>query len=206
LLRCAPYRPRFIDDRGVHCAVGHLIAASGATELARAINTDYEYAYVREMTSPTLLAWASARGFSIEELASIQPAYAGPPDPPSMHRELEREKDRIILACAGEAPPLSRIELRVTGSKHGVVTFKSKRDDAFSRCFAAKASELERGGGAYSPSPTPFEATIVVDLPSPQQLLDKWIAERTGYAPDCTPRPGTVPEQATIEIETAERG
>src|SRR5688500_1415253 len=27
-------RPRFIDDRGVHCAVGFLIAESGAPELA----------------------------------------------------------------------------------------------------------------------------------------------------------------------------
>ena len=30
-------RPRFIDDRGVHCAVADLVAASGAAELARTI-------------------------------------------------------------------------------------------------------------------------------------------------------------------------
>jgi hypothetical protein len=32
----------------VHCAVGYLIADSGASELARAIDVEYEYAYVHE--------------------------------------------------------------------------------------------------------------------------------------------------------------
>src|SRR5688500_767163 len=71
-------RPRFIDDRGVHCAVGYLIARSGHAELARSIDAEHEYAHVAEIDSPALHAWASAHGFTLAELAMIQPGY-GPP-------------------------------------------------------------------------------------------------------------------------------
>src|SRR5689334_2209251 len=71
-------RPRFIDDRGVHCAVGELIWTSGDPALALAIDRDYEYAYVRDMHSAALVDWADAHGFTIDELATIQPGYTEP--------------------------------------------------------------------------------------------------------------------------------
>lgn len=71
-------RPRFIDDRGVHCAVGELIRVSGHPALARAIDRRWSYAYVPDMRAPALNDWARSHGFSVTELATIQPSY-GPP-------------------------------------------------------------------------------------------------------------------------------
>jgi hypothetical protein len=193
-------RPRFIDDRGVHCAVGQLIAESGHAQLAREIARNYEYAYVRDIASPALLAWADEQGFTVDELARIQPSYHGPPTPDGMQRKIDREMDPIILACTGVEPPPRRLELQLVGSRDGAVDVKTTSEDAFAQCFAKAASELERGGHAYAPSPTEFRRDITIELRSPQQLLDKAITERIGYGPDCTPRPGAVPKQATIDI------
>ncbi|HEY5925190.1 MAG TPA: hypothetical protein VIV11_26085 [Kofleriaceae bacterium] len=201
-----PLRPRFIDDRGVHCAVGHLVAASGAPELARAINAEYEYAFVRDMRSPALVAWAHDHGFTVDELAIIQPSYSAPPTGEGMKIQIEHAKDDWILACTGEDPPPARIQLRLTGDSDGNVVAKAKTDGGFERCFADHVSGLERGRGAYSPSPTRFTRGLTIELPSPQRLLERWIAERTGYGPDCTPRPGAVPKRATIDVVTASDG
>ena len=73
-------RPRFIDDRGVHCAVGELIRRSGEPQLAQSIDDRWEYAFVEEIHSPRLAAWSEAHGFDARELAMIQPMYA-PTDP-----------------------------------------------------------------------------------------------------------------------------
>lgn len=77
-------RPRFIDDRGVHCAVGHLLAASGDGSLARSIQERFEYAYVANIDEPALGAWAKEHGFSVTELAMIKPGYG----PLPFHRTL----------------------------------------------------------------------------------------------------------------------
>lgn len=76
----ASRRPRFIDDRGVHCAVGELIRRSGDPELARAIDERWEFAFVQEIDSPELARWAESHGFDLHELAMIQPMYM-PTDP-----------------------------------------------------------------------------------------------------------------------------
>lgn len=199
-------RPRFIDDRGVHCAVGHLIAASGAPDLARAIDAAYEYAYVRDIDSPALLAWADAHGFTVDELARIQPSYSGPPTPDSIRREIERQKGDYLLACVGADPPPKTVALEVVGDRDGVVQVTTKSEDGVARCFAQYASKIERGGGAYSPSPTAFSTTMTFTLPAPQELLERWLAERTGYGEDCTPRPGAVPTSATVDLQTTDDG
>ena len=75
-------QPRFIDDRGVHCAVAELIRESGEPELARAIDDRWEFAYVQDIDSPELATWAESHGFDAVELATIQPMYT-PTDPVS---------------------------------------------------------------------------------------------------------------------------
>jgi hypothetical protein len=199
----AGLRPRFIDDRGVHCAVGYLIATSGHPELARAINRDFEYAYVRDIDSPALLAWAGEHGFTVEELARIQPSYRGPPTADGLRRELERAKEEFILACAGESPP-TRVELVATGDRDGRVQIRAAPDaGAFATCVASVAAKLaDPGGGAYSPSPTPFTSTIALSLPTPNALLATRMRERLGIPRDCVPRPGALSTHATIRIGT----
>ena len=67
--------PYFIDDFGTHCAVGYLIKVSGNENLALSINSNNRFDYIREIDSPKMLVWAQKHGFSLEELAWIQPGY-----------------------------------------------------------------------------------------------------------------------------------
>lgn len=79
-----PYRnPIFIDPRGTACAVGHLMIASGHEDLARAIEAGFNTGYVQELLQDEryrhgVSQWASTHGFTADELAWIQPAYAPP--------------------------------------------------------------------------------------------------------------------------------
>jgi len=68
-------RPYFIDDAGRACAVGALIQRSGHDALAARIDDSFHHEYVPNMHDTELLAWASQHGFSVAELALIQPSY-----------------------------------------------------------------------------------------------------------------------------------
>lgn len=67
--------PYFIDARGVACAVGQLVIASGHREFAEEIARTRNHAYIREIEDPRLAAWAEASGLTLEECARIQPSY-----------------------------------------------------------------------------------------------------------------------------------
>ena len=68
-------RPYFIDIYNTPCAVGYLIIQSGNEALARTIARDDNYAYIRELKQPALAQWQKRSGFTINELALIQPSY-----------------------------------------------------------------------------------------------------------------------------------
>lgn len=70
-------RPCFIDAEGRICAVGRLIEASEGRAAAEAIAEAHRYAYVAEMPVALLAGWAARSGFTLRELAMIQPAYEG---------------------------------------------------------------------------------------------------------------------------------
>ncbi|MEX1132389.1 MAG: hypothetical protein WEC15_04120, partial [Flavobacteriales bacterium] len=67
--------PVFIDRLGNACAVGHLMISSGHAQLAEDISTEMNLAYVHDIALPEVAAWASTHGFTIDELAWIQPTY-----------------------------------------------------------------------------------------------------------------------------------
>jgi hypothetical protein len=67
--------PIFIDKHDNFCAVGYLVKESGHEEISRMIAAKTNLAYVREMNYPEIGAWASENGFTIDELAWIQPGY-----------------------------------------------------------------------------------------------------------------------------------
>ena len=69
-------QPYFIDNYGVHCAVGYLVKETGFPEISKEIARTQNYAYVKEIKSKELLNWAKQYGFSVQELALIQPAYS----------------------------------------------------------------------------------------------------------------------------------
>lgn len=68
-------RPYFIDHEARACAVGALIQRSGEEALAARIDREFHTEYVPNMPDAELLAWAQAHGFTVAELASIQPSY-----------------------------------------------------------------------------------------------------------------------------------
>lgn len=68
-------RPYFIDHEGTACAVAHLLIESGSERLAQEFDQRFHTAYVSEMSEPRLEAWATKHGFTIAELARIQPSY-----------------------------------------------------------------------------------------------------------------------------------
>lgn len=73
-------QPYFIDAFGTHCAVGFLIQQSGYASLAQTIHRENNYAYIDELNEhyPQLREWAVSHGFTLAELALIQPGY--PPE------------------------------------------------------------------------------------------------------------------------------
>ncbi len=67
--------PYFIDHRGIHCAVGYLIKVSGYEDLALKIKEAENYAYIGEIKTAGVSEWAVEHGFTLDELAWIQPSY-----------------------------------------------------------------------------------------------------------------------------------
>ncbi|MFN0204370.1 MAG: T9SS type A sorting domain-containing protein [Bacteroidia bacterium] len=77
-----PYRnPVFIDKFNTFCAVGYLVKATGFEPISRQIAENQNFKYVYEIKSEALLDWAKEYGFSLAELAWIQPGY--PPTQPT---------------------------------------------------------------------------------------------------------------------------
>lgn len=70
----------FIDDAGAICAVGYLIERSAGRALAERIAAEHRYDFLEDIAAamPEVDAWIRASGFTLDELASIQPAYASP--------------------------------------------------------------------------------------------------------------------------------
>jgi len=69
-------QPYFIDNYGTYCAVGFLVKESGFDYISKLIAEKQNFAFVREINSPDLLKWSEDFGFTIEELAWIQPMYS----------------------------------------------------------------------------------------------------------------------------------
>jgi len=67
--------PVFIDPLGNACAVGHLMITSGHAALAERISAGMNLAYVHDIALPEVAEWATTYGFTIDELAWIQPTY-----------------------------------------------------------------------------------------------------------------------------------
>lgn len=74
-------QPCFIDDAGTLCAVGYLVGQSEGLKVAEEINRKHRFEYVMEMNDPMLDLWAEQNGFTLKELAMIQPTYSWEPRP-----------------------------------------------------------------------------------------------------------------------------
>ena len=70
-------QPYFIDHKGTACAVGHLVREDGGKDFTEKIKKENNYAYISELQTlyPELKNWTDNNGFTLEELAWIQPGY-----------------------------------------------------------------------------------------------------------------------------------
>ena len=71
-------RPYFVDDFGVHCAVGYMMHRSGNDELVSRIVNAHNYDYIRDIKTEGVNEWANEHGFTLDELKWIQPSYPTP--------------------------------------------------------------------------------------------------------------------------------
>jgi len=67
--------PFFIDYANTACAVGYIMQGTGYEALAQNIAETQNNAYVKEMIDDNILEWANNYGFTVDELALIQPSY-----------------------------------------------------------------------------------------------------------------------------------
>lgn len=76
-----PWRtPVFIDQEGTICAVGYLIESSVGRALPEKIAKLHRYDFLEDiaLAMPEVRQWVEESGLTLEELASIQPAYEEP--------------------------------------------------------------------------------------------------------------------------------
>lgn len=76
-----PWRsPVFIDRDGNVCAVGYLIERSVGRAAAEQIARAHRFEFLEDIAAaePSVRAWIASSGFTLDELASIQPAYEEP--------------------------------------------------------------------------------------------------------------------------------
>lgn len=86
-------RPTFISKDGNICAVGYLIEQSLGREIADKINQQYKYSYIQDIDHPLFNDWVESSGFTIRELAMIQPQYR-----PRIVEEIKRNDNNIDLS------------------------------------------------------------------------------------------------------------
>jgi hypothetical protein len=94
--------PVFIDRIGTHCGVGYLMQQSGAEKLAQQIDAEQKFAYVHEIKVTGVKAWADANGFTLDELAWIQPGYPPVIDAEDMDKGLNGTVNVVVVDPATE--------------------------------------------------------------------------------------------------------
>jgi hypothetical protein len=82
----AMYRrtPVFVDEQGNRCAVAHLLYVTGYSALAERIQREMNLSYIHDLPQAELSEWASLHGFTVDELALVQPSYM--PEPKDRRR------------------------------------------------------------------------------------------------------------------------
>lgn len=86
-------RPTFISKDGNICAVGYLIEKSVGREVVERINQKYKYEYITNIDAPAFKNWVESSGFTLRELAMIQPQYG-----PTVVEEVERNENSVSLS------------------------------------------------------------------------------------------------------------
>lgn len=153
--------PVFIDDDGHICAVGYLIERSVGRTVAEKIAATHRYDYLETIvaTMPAAQAWVAASGFTLTELASIQPGYSAEVDQWQRWETVTVAPDaNLAEPTAVDAGPIRK------GHMHGTWTRTSATNIALGRGTfsngAGRWRSVYPGGGVLA------EGNYVNDLPS----------------------------------------
>jgi hypothetical protein len=94
--------PYFVDPvTDVHCAVGHLMAATGQQALVRRIAAADNHVRVMDLADDVeVRAWLETHGLTLEEAARIQPAYGGWPTPEPPEPRISDTQLNVTLGAA----------------------------------------------------------------------------------------------------------
>lgn len=69
--------PVFVDDRDVPCAVGYLMLKAGYNEFVATTRANSNNIYIKQINSDVFEQFKQESGFTLDELALIQPCYGG---------------------------------------------------------------------------------------------------------------------------------
>ncbi|MEM9861647.1 MAG: hypothetical protein AAF938_08535 [Myxococcota bacterium] len=203
-------RPVFIDARGVHCAVAFLIAQSGAPELARRIARRENRAFLREMTTPGIARWASEHGFTLRELAMIQPSnyvelpIVEPTQPTHIDNapaELQEHGAELTLLCLQHGTT-EHVRLKMTSDQR-TVDVRPVLATPFTECIAAHAREMLNTGANWFDR---FDVEYRLVLPSRRSLLEGALEQVELSSTPCTLQPGPRPTLAEVDLDVAASG
>jgi len=96
-----PRIPCFVDDSGVPCAVAYLMKNTVGSEVVNYVNSKYRFSFISDIPSSELEPWSSTFGFTIQELAMIQPNYPLTigSDPEQIEALRRRYQWNVCLIC-----------------------------------------------------------------------------------------------------------
>ncbi len=144
-----PWRtPVFIDDQGAICAVGYLIERSVGRALPERIAREHRYDFLEDIAEmPEVRAWVATSGFTLAELASIQPAYASPNIETWRTWDLVKHAPKdgaFAIEMSGWGSPRKVAGTFLKKSLHGEWTVKDVETSA-----VIGVGKLERGRGTW---------------------------------------------------------
>ncbi len=131
-------RPTFISDDGRICAVGWMIEKTAGREVAEKVNKVFKYSYIPEINHPLFMEWVEESGFTIEELAMIQPQYGT-----IVTEEVKENRNRINASYGiGSALIAGGNALYISNSSHNPWMFRNAQHNHWFGLAAGSASVL----------------------------------------------------------------
>lgn len=143
-------RPIFIDGNGTYCAVGYLIQQTAGARAAQAIDSRHHADYVLDMDADLLRPWAEANGFSIRELAMIQPTYGSATPVIRYQAWLKDALEAEGVGCPGLAGPfLLECQFDIIGLQVANLDFSNRDYPELNRALSKIIHKAEISPGGY---------------------------------------------------------
>lgn len=147
--------------------MGHLIESSGGGDLVQRISLEQNYARVRELAElPELVSWLEASGLTLDEAATIQPAYCGTPAHNCVCADVSYQGLlQGTLGDGGSTLAVTAVYGSVQGVSVGDLVPLQDNQGIASSANIVFASWSEGGGTAFAEYVVPSSSGGVVEVP-----------------------------------------